>query len=765
MQEQNHYVYEFGPFHLDATRRILLKEGEPLKLFPKEFDTLLALVEHSGEVLEKEDLMHQVWQDSIVEESNLTTNISHLRKLLGESRDRHDYIVTVPGRGYRFVAGVTQAFDEVIVRERTRVTVEEEENESEDTAMQAVEKSETGTTYSPRDAAVSPAHRHRFVRIYLLLTAAAVVLMALAFLSYRILTERVSKDGRAAPFSDIKLTRLTNSGRATLAAISPDGRYIVHVSKDAEGESLWLKQVATQSNVQIAPAAALSYWGLTFSPNGEYIYCVTAESNKGDTSLSLIPVLGGPPRRLPIGPHGPVSFSPDGRSLSFIDSHREVFHLYIADANGDGARLIATRTAPEKFIDIAVGPAWSPDGDEIACAVRKYDAGGYFESVIGIRVTDGAERPLTARRWSAVGQLAWLPGTQGLVVAARENPAAQFQIWHLPASGGDVRRVTNDLNDYRGLSYNARTGSLLAVQTNLLSGVWVMPSAELAAGRVARELFLRGQFPVDADAAIQITSATGRLHDVAWAGDGRVVYVAYASDGSNVWVWDPKAPAPKQLTLDARNVHGVAVSPNGRHLVFASDRAGTYNLWRLDMSNGELVRLTSGEADVSPSFSPDGRWVVYQSGYPVGARVWRIPADGGSPVVLTETRAQDPDVSPDGKLISYHTLESDLASPRWIFGAMSFDGGRLMKRFTFAPTVGERIVRWVPGGWGLAYIDSPGGVSNIWVQPLDGSAPLQLSDFKNESIDSFDWSPDGLSLAVVRSTKTSDVILIHEKAE
>lgn len=129
MQEQNHYVYEFGPFHLDATRRILLKEGEPLKLFPKEFDTLLALVEHSGEVLEKEDLMHQVWQDSIVEESNLTTNISHLRKLLGESRDRHDYIVTVPGRGYRFVAGVTQAFDEVIVRERTRVTVEEEEKD------------------------------------------------------------------------------------------------------------------------------------------------------------------------------------------------------------------------------------------------------------------------------------------------------------------------------------------------------------------------------------------------------------------------------------------------------------------------------------------------------------------------------------------------------------------------------------------------------------------------------------------------------------
>src|SRR5678815_5579023 len=132
MQEQNHYVYEFGPFHLDATRRVLLKEGEPLKLFPKEFDTLLALVERNGELVEKDDLMQQVWQDTIVEESNLTTNISHLRKLLGETRNRHDYIVTVPGRGYRFVAGVRQAFDEVIVHERTRVTLEEKESGSEE---------------------------------------------------------------------------------------------------------------------------------------------------------------------------------------------------------------------------------------------------------------------------------------------------------------------------------------------------------------------------------------------------------------------------------------------------------------------------------------------------------------------------------------------------------------------------------------------------------------------------------------------------------
>ncbi|MGI8735036.1 MAG: winged helix-turn-helix domain-containing protein [Pyrinomonadaceae bacterium] len=763
MREQNHYVYEFGPFHLDATRRVLSKEGEPLKLFPKEFDTLLALVESNGELVEKDDLMHRVWQDTIVEESNLTTNISHLRKLLGESRNRHDYIVTVPGRGYRFVAGVRQAFDEVIVHERTRVTLENEEIECEEETARGVE--ESGVAIHPGPHADTLTTRgHWLGRRAFILAAVAVVLAAAAFGSYRLLRQSWTKNVAATPFKAIKLTKLTNSGRATLAAISPDGRYIVHVSKDVEGESLWLKQVSTQSIVQIAPPVSVSYWGLTFSPDGDYIYCVTAESNKGDTALSLIPVLGGPPRRLPVGPHGPVSFSPDGRSFAFINAHRDVFHLYVADINGEAARLIAMRGPPEKFIDIAVGPSWSPDGEEIACAVRRYDASGYFDSVIGIRIADGSERPLTTRRWSAVGQIAWLPGSAGLVVTARESPSAPFQIWHLPASGSAVR-MTNDLNDYRGISFNASTGSMLAVQTNLVSGVWVVPSGDLTSRRFARDQFSRGHFPVDAGAAIQIASGTGRLDDVAWMNDGRVVYVSDDSDGSNVWVWEPGGPAPRQLTLDARNIHGLAVSPDGRHLVFSSDRTGTFNLWRVEINGGEPMRLTSGEGEVSPRFLPDGRWLVFQSGYQTGATVWRVPLDGGDAMRLTETRAQKPDVSPDGKLIAYHTLDSESASSPWIFGAMPFDGGRLIEKFTFAPTVGERIARWVPGGWGIAYLDSPGGVSNIWVQPLDGSPPQQLSDFKAERIDSFDWSPDGRWLAAVRGTETSDVVLIEARSE
>jgi len=120
MSELNHCIYEFGPFRLDAQKRLLLRDGESVKLFPKEFDTLLALVERGGQVLDKDELMRKVWGRTIVEESNLSSNISHLRKLLGESHAQHAYIVTIPGRGYRFVAEVKQqASDEVIARARS----------------------------------------------------------------------------------------------------------------------------------------------------------------------------------------------------------------------------------------------------------------------------------------------------------------------------------------------------------------------------------------------------------------------------------------------------------------------------------------------------------------------------------------------------------------------------------------------------------------------------------------------------------------------
>ena len=112
MQAAPPHVYEFGDFRLDTTKRLLRRlDGTPVSLTPRVFETLLYMVEHHDTVLDKEQLMDAVWPDSIVEENNLSQNISTLRRIFGETPSSHDYIVTVPGRGYRFVAEVNERTD------------------------------------------------------------------------------------------------------------------------------------------------------------------------------------------------------------------------------------------------------------------------------------------------------------------------------------------------------------------------------------------------------------------------------------------------------------------------------------------------------------------------------------------------------------------------------------------------------------------------------------------------------------------------------
>src|SRR5262245_33607415 len=128
------HFYEFGPFRIDVANRLLLRDGEPLSLTPKAVDTLLVLIQSSGQVLRKDDLMKLVWPDTVVEEGNLTQNIYLLRKTLGEGANGQNYIETVPRRGYRFVGEVRQLQPEasdLILAERTRVQVVIEEQEGE----------------------------------------------------------------------------------------------------------------------------------------------------------------------------------------------------------------------------------------------------------------------------------------------------------------------------------------------------------------------------------------------------------------------------------------------------------------------------------------------------------------------------------------------------------------------------------------------------------------------------------------------------------
>ncbi|HEX5736003.1 MAG TPA: winged helix-turn-helix domain-containing protein [Blastocatellia bacterium] len=746
MSKQSKQLYEFGPFSIDSAERVLLKEGRPVPLTPKAFDLLVALVENSGHLMEKDELMQRLWPDTFVEEANLSNNISLLRKALGDDASGHHYIETVPKRGYRFVArvyGFQEEPSDLIVEQHTRARlVVEEETDSEGHGALLNDAARAAEPSKATSSRLTVSRARLRVASWLI---GALIAVAAGFLLYELTATTKPPAQAAKHFQDVKLAKLTGTGKVTNAAISPDGKYVAYAMNEPDGQSLWLRQVSTSSNIRIVPPAEGIYWGLTFSPDGEYIYCVVFEGNRGDPTLYQVPVLGGVAKRLPNSPDSAISFSPDGKRFAYVyaasSSGRSL--LRIANADGSGDHSIAERTQPEYFLPYPSGPAWSPDGKAIACAVRSGEK-DYGARLVSIDAEDGAEVTLSTRPWSSIRRLAWLADGSGVVMTAQAQSAAFFQVWLVTFPSGEARAITNDFSEYSSIGLTAGSDQLAAVQTNALFGLWVAPPGEVYSPR-------------------QIASESGELPDFCWTADNRIVYRSIASGRPSAWVMNADGREKRQLTTDALGEKGMSVSNDGRFIVFASNRAGRFNLWRIDADGANLKQLTDGMGEAFPQCSPDGRWVVYQSGVGnVHSTLWRVSIEGGEAGQLTKTYSTYPAVSPDGKLIAYFYMDSERPDSPWRIGVVSFADGAFITSLDIPPTVISRFVRWTPDGKALAYIANEGEVSNIWAQPLDGSPAKKLTDFKTETVIAFAWSPDGKRLLVSRGAKTSDVVILSE---
>jgi DNA-binding winged helix-turn-helix (wHTH) protein/TolB-like protein len=198
------HFYTFGPFRLDPVKRLLLREGAGVSLTPKALDTLLVLIEHRGQVLEKDELMKRLWPDSFVEEANLAVNISALRKALGEQPHEHHYIVTVPGRGYRFVANVEQSTSEGpgLLVERTDTSIVHEEGAAEGAAQGIERPKSTALPLSGN----TPARTSRTVNIVLACVVVAITVIAVALYRQR----SSSGESRPIPIHSIAVLPLKN---------------------------------------------------------------------------------------------------------------------------------------------------------------------------------------------------------------------------------------------------------------------------------------------------------------------------------------------------------------------------------------------------------------------------------------------------------------------------------------------------------------------------------------------------------------------------
>ena len=466
-------------------------------------------------------------------------------------------------------------------------------------------------------------------------------------------------------------------------------------------------------------------------------------------------MLGGASRKVIENVSSPVSFSPDGTRLAFMRgsptqaSSSDQTALIVANVDGTGEREVAVRKLTNGAYN-AGGPSWSPDGKRLASSVT---VGPPSESVGGnilveVQVESGAERPITSEKWppgARTGDVAWLSDGRGLVLIAPEQGTFSSQLWHISYPGGEVRKITNDLNNYNRLSLTADSSALVTVQTEGEMNLWVAPQG--AAGR-----------------AKQISSgrSDGQL-GVSWMPGGKIVYTSRGTGFSDIWSIEQDGKNQKQLTAHASSNFYPWAGPDGRYIVFTSTRArSARSIWRMDPDGGNLKQLTEGPGDVFPQSSPDGRWVVFQSVRSGSLRVWKVSIDGGEPVRLADKWTANPTVSPDGSLIACFYREGPNA-PAIKVAVIPFAGGDPVKVLDIPHSVnGPAGLRWTPDGRALRFVDTTGGVSNIWSLPLDGGKPVQLTDFKTDQIFWFDFSRDGKQLALSRGTQTSDVILIKD---
>lgn len=774
MSKQPLHLYEFGPFHLNAGERLLLRGHQVVPLTPKVFDTLLALVEHHGHVLEKDELMKTLWPDSFVEESSLSQNISLLRKALGEGNSERQYIETIPRRGYRFVADVRVVESEstdIVIEQRTaaRVIIEEEEisdanqngfaNEAAQTEIvpsNGRAASPTGiiTTAAESKAALStstarPSFLKRHQKPFAFALAAfALALIALPFNLKSRLAENFSRNKAQAHFTSINITKLTDVGRVKHLAISPDSKHVGYVLEGRGGQSLWVKQVASTSNVEILPPVEVEYDGITFSRDGDFIYYITRPRNGPLGVLYRVPFLGGTPIKVKEDVDSPITFSPDTKQYAFIRGYpeRSELALIIADIDGSAERELSARAQPDSYS--FAGPAWSPDGKTIACAVSNSTPIDSNVKLVGIDVSSGVERPLSAQGWGWISQVAWLGDGSGVIFPAwnQNSPVINDQIWFVSYPGGEARKITNDLNGYHSVSVGADSNTLVTVQADRLANFWVVPNG-------------------DANRATKITHGAGDIlgefYGMSLAPDGRIVYTSTVITASNIWIMEADGSRRKQLTFEVPGNFHPAVSPDGRYIVFVSRSTGRRNIWRMDVDGSNLKQLTDGEGEITPSVSPDSRWVFYISYFQGKPFLWKISIDGGEPVQFTSEHTVRPAVSPDGKLIACFRLDN--ASRRLKAWVISSEDGEPLKSFEQVEAASNSALRWSTDGRALTYIGATDNGSNIWSQPLDGGSPKQLTNFNSDQIFRFDWSRDGKHLVCERGTNINDIVLIRDK--
>jgi len=566
----------------------------------------------------------------------------------------------------------------------------------------------------------------------------AVILLALvaaaAFGIYSLMSRK-----KAAAFEHFAVSPVTETGKASLAAISPDANYILNVQRDGGQRSLWLRNVPTKSNTQIVPPSDDQYRSLSFSPDGNSIYFTKNEkAEKNVYSLYRAPVLGGNPERIVHDIGSGISFSPDRSHIVFIryKLNEGEGDLIVANADGSGEKLLSKQNTRLR------SPAWSPDGKLIAAAELTADQAALSE--LDLFDSSTGEKQTFKKTDMLIGSPVWLPDQSGILIVAsgRESNFNRSQIGFFSYPEGVYRPITNDTNDYPEISLSADGKTIATVQSQYVGTLQSAPYEPGGAGK-----------PVTISSRPPTTSFN-------WTPDGKLLteqenaIFQMNADGSN------RVP----FLRDDFPSFGPISCDHGRYVIFASASRGggnSVNIWRADSSGGNLKQISTGTDDEPAMCSPDGKWLVY-AGFDSGKFLAKkVSVDGGPSTKLSEAllTCGCVNISPDGKNIAFQTQPT--TGGAIIIKILDFETLQPVKIIERDPRAGGEI-RYTSDGKTIGYPIRENGLYALWVSPVDGSPGHRVTEFESDHIVDFHWSPDNKTLGLLRAHDDSDVVLLRQ---
>jgi serine/threonine protein kinase len=448
------------------------------------------------------------------------------------------------------------------------------------------QSSASSARMSSSSSAVAVARQHK---LGLGVTSLIVILLvaAAAYGVYAFLLRN-----RAGAFQNFSVNKVTENGKVRAVAVSPDGKYILSVLDDKGQESLWLRNIPTNSNTQVIPPESVQYLALRFSPDGNYLYFVRGEPGQALKLLYRAPVLGGTPQKLVTDVDTNITFSPDGRSLAYlVMNNPELGKLRLVTYSletGEGKTLVLGSMSQRLGF-----PAWSPDGKTIVCVIQQ--PGDAISGLMAIDAVSGKQNLIFEFKNGIASSPVWLPDGSSLLVlyTGTENNFARHQLVEISPGDHSSRAVTHDVNDYFDLSISGDGHKLATILAEGHYDLDVLHSSDLGNGQVQ---------PVD----------SGKYaHTFTWMPDGSLIL---EQDDLNLVHLDRGTKTP----LTSARQEGLKLQPsacaNGGYVVTSIAGHGggkAMNIWRMDSGGDNMKQLTYGKLDQHPVCSPDGKWVYY----------------------------------------------------------------------------------------------------------------------------------------------------------